>query len=109
MHIDAIFFPVPSGVRLRSLAFAKLSSGALGAVRGYKPSARPLQRSVAARALDSGERKKMAQQPGPSDGDAGASHLFGADEEEAKALLLAMEKYHPIVRFYATCRRLQHA
>lgn len=51
----------------------------------------------------------MAQQPGPSDGDAGASHLFGADEEEAKALLLAMEKYHPIVRFYATCRRLQHA
>ena len=32
------------------------------------------------------------------EGDAATSSLPGADEEDAKALLLAMEKYHPIVR-----------
>ena len=39
----------------------------------------------------------MAQPP-PAAPEASTEALLGADDEEAKALLLAMEKYHPIVR-----------
>ena len=47
-----------------------------------------------------GSSSRVPQQGSMKGGDVGASQLLGADEradEEAKALLLAMEKYHPIV------------